>query len=68
MYSLTQGGNVGQMISFILVLIGMGNEEAEAGASALITSVGVIIYIASFVTAWIGRWRKGDITLAGFKK
>lgn len=68
MFSLTQGGNVGQFIGMVLVLTGMSQEEAVAGAVTLQAGFGILVYVGSFIAAWIGRFRKGDITLAGFRK
>jgi hypothetical protein len=68
MFSLTQGGNVAQFIGMLLTLTGMSKEEAEAGAVTLQAAFGILVYVGGFLAAWIGRWRKGDITLAGFRK
>ena len=68
MFSLTQGGNVGQFIGMVLMLTGMGKEEAEAGAITLMGAFGILVYVGGFIASWIGRFRKGDITLAGFRK
>jgi len=68
LYSLTQKGNVGQLLGMILVLTGMSEEEAKAGAITLETAFGILVYVAAFIASWIGRYRKGDITFFGKRK
>lgn len=67
-YSLTQAGNLGQILSFILVMTGMSKEEADGGVAAVLITVGIVGHLVSFVAGWIGRFRKGDVTLTGFRK
>lgn len=67
MFSLTQAGNYGQFISMALIMTGMNKEDAEAGSAALITALGIGAYLISWASAWYGRYRKGDVTVLGFK-
>lgn len=67
-YSITQGGNIGQAISMILVLIGYSSpEEAEAASMSVLTTIGIFTYVISLATSWYGRFRKGDINIFGSK-
>jgi hypothetical protein len=66
--SLTQKGNIGQMVSFFLVLTGMSKEDAEAGAGAVFIVIGIIAHMLTWATTWYGRYRHGDIDILGFKK
>lgn len=68
MFSLTQGGNVGQFIGMLLMLTGMSKEEAAAGAMTLQAAFGILVYVGGFIASWIGRWRKGDISFFGWRK
>lgn len=69
-YSLTQAGNLGQLVSVILLIVGFTKDpgEAQTTAEAIVTTIGAIGYIFSFLSAWIGRYRAGDVTPLGFKK
>ena len=68
-YSLTQFGNVGQMISFFLVVIGFSTpEEAGAVTDSILVTVGVIVHLSSWIASWIGRYRIGDVDIFGWKK
>lgn len=62
-FSMTQSGNVVAFIMFMTELfkINVTNSEVETVVKAVIGVVGVII-------SWVGRYRKGDLTLAGFRK
>lgn len=70
MFSLTQGGNYGQLISMIVMVIGFTKNpaEAEAVSTAVMITVGLITYGISWIATFIGRYRKGDITPLGFRK
>jgi len=67
MYSATQASHVVQLISAALVIFG-GNAFSPEEANSLVVTIGIIIGGVSWVTAWWGRHRKGDLTVAGFKK
>jgi len=60
-FSLTQGGILVAVIGTLLVNVGF----SEACSNEIIANIPLII---GGITAWIGRYRQGDITLAGFKK
>lgn len=65
-YSLTQGGNLTAIVGFIAMIlhhyrIEIASEEITAVLGGLITAIGIII-------SWIGRYRKGDLFLSGFRK
>lgn len=66
MYSTTQGGNLVVLAGFIAMIlqkigVNIGSEELTQFLSAAAIAVG-------FAISWYGRWKKGDITIAGFKK
>ncbi len=66
-YSLTQGGNLvvfaGVMVWAFKTFfkIEITNDDATNFLTAVLMVVGL-------VSSWIGRWRKGDLTVAGFRK
>lgn len=66
---MTQGGNLGQMISFVLLLIGFSKDpgEAEAAANGLLIALSVGAYILSFIVSWLGRIRAGGVNVWGGK-
>lgn len=61
-FSLTIGGLLLVVILPILIQ-GLGFTESCAGEIATIAPT-----LPGLIMAWIGRYRKGDITVAGFKK
>ena len=65
-YSLTQGGNLTAIVGFIVLVlrhyqIGITDTEVAALLGGAITAIGIII-------SWIGRYKKGDLFLSGFRK
>ena len=65
-YSLTQGGNLTAIVGFIVLVlrhyqIGITDTEIAALLGGAITAIGIII-------SWIGRYKKGDLFLSGFRK
>lgn len=61
MFSLTQGGVLVAVVGSLLIKFGF----SEACSNEIISLSPVLV---GGVMSWIGRWRKGDITLAGFRK
>lgn len=65
-FSLTQGGNIISFVALIMFIlhlfkINITQAEVEAVVNAVILLTGIII-------SWIGRYRQGDINIAGVKK
>lgn len=65
-YSLTQTGNLTAFIGVLYIIlqkigIDVGQSELEQVAGAVVVIVGII-------TSWVGRYRKGDLTISGFRK
>ena len=60
--SLTQVGVYVSIIGFAVQFfkLNIGSEEITQAVTAVITLVGL-------GTAWYGRYRRGDLTIAGFK-
>ena len=65
MYSLTQGGNLAIIGVVVLLLkifkVNIAEEELQ-------TLIGGLLAIAGIVVSWYGRYRKGDLTLGGFRR
>ena len=67
MYSLTQAGNLTAFAGLVVFLVRqflgfeIVQEDVQKGIEAVVLLVGI-------VTSWIGRYRKGDLTLGGFKR
>lgn len=62
MFSLTQTGNalaLAGLVSSILEYFGVNIASKEL--ESVIIAIGIAI-------SWFGRWRKGDLTMAGFRK
>ena len=60
-YSLTQGGILLAVAVPLVMRVGF----SESCSNELVT---IILPLAGGVVAWIGRWRKGDISIFGFRK
>ena len=61
-YSTTQSGNLLVIASCVSMILGHFNVHLLPEEIALVlTAAGVAI-------SWYGRWKKGDITVAGFYK
>lgn len=59
---MTQGGNVGVIVGVLVLVLKQFNLDLAPDELALVvTAIGVII-------SWIGRYRQGDLTVAGFRK
>jgi hypothetical protein len=61
MFSLTQGGILVAVLGTVLVRFGF----TEACSNEIVSVAPLLV---GGITAWIGRYRKGDITPLGFKK
>lgn len=65
-YSVTQGGNLAVIIGMIMLVlkyfnINIAQEELQTLAGGILAILGVLV-------AWYGRYRKGDLTVGGFRK
>jgi hypothetical protein len=70
-FSMTQGGNLGQLVSVVLLFIGFATDSADAEAKAnavIIIVLSLVVYVVSFGASWIGRWRAGDLKWFGARK
>jgi len=61
MFSLTQGGILVAVAGTLLVNFGF----TEGCSSEIVSNVPLVI---GGVVAWIGRYRRGDLKLSGFRK
>lgn len=62
MFSLTQTGNVVALAGLISTVVEFfGLNLAPKELESVIIAIGIAI-------SWFGRWRKGDLTVAGFRK
>lgn len=65
-YSLTQTGNLVALAGLLgTVLNYFGVNIASEELEKLLTAAAVLVGI---IVAWIGRYRQGDLTPAGFRK
>lgn len=62
-YSATFAGLLAVLLGQVLQHLGL-----DIAPGDLETTIGVLLTILGLLWAWYGRWRKGDVTLLGFKK
>lgn len=65
-FSLTQTGNYAAFAGVIVWAFHFF--KISVSADEVVQAIGAIVTITGIVTSWIGRYRQGDITVAGFKK
>lgn len=65
-YSTTQGTNIAAIVGVIVLILSKFGINI---ATEEITQVlGAIIAIVAIITNWVNRYKKGDLTLGGFRK
>lgn len=65
-YSTTQTTNLTAVVG-VLVLI-LNQFKINIGSEELTAVIGGIIAVGGVLMNWIHRYKKGDLTLGGFKK
>lgn len=67
--SMTIGGLVAMILSFVLTLFGIesSKEEVDALTEQVVALVGVLTFIVSAIITYYGRYRQGDINAIGIK-
>ena len=66
MYSLTQAGNITALAGVLALILKAFN--VDIAESEIVTLLSGIVAVLGIVISWVGRYRKGDLTLGGFKK
>ncbi len=66
-FSQTQFGNLMQLVSAVVVVFG-GNALNPEQINSLWIVVGLVGEVVGFIVGWAGRHKKGDLTVAGFRK
>lgn len=67
MYSTTQASNIAAMAS-VIVLIAKTVFNKEVAAEDITTVISSIIAVVAIMANYVNRYKKGDVTVAGFKK
>ena len=62
-FSLTQGGNYVVLLGFILQLL-----KVNIATEELTQFVNAALILGGLIVSWIGRYRKGDLTILGTRK
>lgn len=65
-FSTTQAANITALVGVIVLIlnhfhVNIGSDEISGVIGGVVTVVGIIVN-------WINRYKKGDITIAGFHK
>jgi len=64
-YSLTQGGILVAVVGTLVVQLGFSDSCSNEITQKLVDYAPLVI---GGITAWIGRFRAGGVTMAGFRK
>jgi len=65
-YSTTQSTNIASIIGVVVLIL--NHYKINIGSEELTAFVGAAFAIGGVVMNWIHRYKKGDLTLGGFKK
>jgi len=63
--STTQAANIAKLVGLVLMLFGIKVEEGALAGFAEV--VGALITAGAILASWIDRYRKGDLSLGGFR-
>lgn len=66
MYSTTQATNLASIVGVIVLVLNHFN--IDIGTEELSTLAGAGLAIFGVISNWIHRYKKGDITVGGFRK
>ena len=66
-YSLTQGGNLAVIAGFIVLVLRHYRIEFIS-ESEIIAVLGGLVVVGGVIASWYGRFRRGDLTIGGFRK
>jgi hypothetical protein len=65
MYSVTQGSNIAVFIAVLTLLVKKLNWDLTQ--EDITTIVAAVVALIAIVTSFVNRYKKGDVTIAGFK-
>lgn len=65
-YSTTQTSNIASIIGIIVLVL--NHFKVNIGSEELTMLVGGIMSAGGVILNWIHRYKKGDLTLGGFRK
>mgnify|MGYP001588901041 CR=1 FL=1 len=65
-FSVTQSGNLIALAGFIVMVL--HHYQINIAQEDIVAILGGIITIVGIARSWYGRYRQGDLTLAGFRK
>jgi hypothetical protein len=65
MYSVTQGSNIAIFIAVLTLLVKKLNWDLTQ--EDITTIAAAIVALVAVIASFVNRYKKGDVTLAGFK-
>lgn len=65
-FSTTQAGNIGVLVGLIVLIL--NHFKLNISSDEITQVIGAGFVIVSTVVSWVSRFRKGDVTIAGFRK
>jgi hypothetical protein len=66
MYSTTQTGNLVALAGLLATVLNYFNVNITS--DELQALIGAAAILVGVVTSWVGRYKKGDLTIGGFRK
>lgn len=66
MYSTTQATNVASIVGVVVLIL--NHFKVDIGTEELSTLIGSGLAIFGVISNWIHRYKKGGLTLGGFRK
>lgn len=72
-YSMTQAGQLAQIAAFIVLIAKLLNstadeEQIKQAVFTIGNGIAAAVWLVGACVSWYGRYRHGDLTLAGIKK
>lgn len=65
-YSTTQAGNISAIVGVVVLVL--AHYHINIASEEIMTVVGAAISLIGAVSSWVSRYRKGDLTISGFRK
>lgn len=65
-FSTTQASNIAAIAGFVVLILNHFN--INIGSDEVSMFIGGVFAVAGVIVNWVNRYKKGDLTVAGFRK